>query len=242
MAAMGDEITYIGSDNQKFPDVSDALCKPNGLLAFGGNLSESRLVEAYQRGIFPWFDSDDLYVHWWSPDPRAVLFPNDLHVSRSLAKLLRQNKYVVTLDTDFRQVIQQCAKPREDGAGTWITAAMQKAYESLFQAGLAHSIEVWDINGDLAGGLYGVSLGRMFFGESMFSAHANTSKIALVALLSYLKKLGFYCLDCQMMTPHLASLGAKDISRKEFVNLLEESNRYKSTIGPWVMDDKGAYN
>lgn len=232
-ATVAEEVAYLGTDNQAFPDVSCALSKPNGLLAFGGDLSESRLITAYELGIFPWFDSDDYYVHWWSPDPRAVLFPNDLHVSRSLTKLLRQNRYRVKFDTDFSQVIQQCAKPREPNSGTWITAAMQQAYENLFRAGIAHSVEVWDRNGQLAGGLYGVSLGRMFFGESMFSAQKNASKIAIVALLRHLEEIRFNCLDCQMMTPHLASLGAKNISRAEFVKMLEKSNRHKSITGPW---------
>ncbi len=239
---MGKEITYIGSDDQEFPDVSCALSNPNGLLAFGGSLSASRLIDAYQRGIFPWFNSDDNYVHWWSPDPRAVLFPNDLHVSRSLEKLLKQNKYHVKFDTDFNHVIQQCAKPRKNDSGTWITASMQEAYISLFQTGLAHSIEVWDKSGRLAGGLYGVSLGRMFFGESMFSVQANTSKIALVTLLRHLKKLDFIGLDCQMMTPHLASLGARNVPRREFVDLLKGSNRFQSIIGAWLLEGEGANN
>ncbi len=227
----------MGSNNQPFPALNRALSAPNGLLAFGGDLSETRLINAYRQGIFPWFDSDDLYVHWWSPDPRAVLFPNELHVSRSMGKLLRKNKYRVSFDTNFAGVISRCASVHSRTGGTWITHSMQEAYKALFDTGLAHSVEVRDDNNLLVGGLYGVSLGRMFFGESMFSVQANTSKIALLTLVRHLAKLDFICLDCQMMTQHLKSLGARNIARNEFVNLLQQSNQHSSIMGPWTMEE-----
>ena len=242
MNSSDEEIPYLGTDSQPFPDVNQALSAPNGLLAFGGDLSETRLINAYRQGIFPWFDSDEFYVHWWSPNPRAVLFPDELHVSRSMKKLLRQNKFRVSFDTDFAGVISLCASVHSRTGGTWITQSMQRAYEALFHKGLAHSVEVRDKNNLLVGGLYGVSLGRMFFGESMFSVQANTSKVALLTLVRHLHKLNFVCLDCQMMTNHLKSLGARNIRRKDFVNLLQRSNQHSSIIGPWTMDDGATAN
>ena len=230
---MSEELPYLHSDEQPFPDPGTALTEPNGLLAYGGQLNESRLIEAYSKGIFPWFNSDDSHMLWWSPDPRAVLFPAELHVSKSLGKLLRQKKYRVTFDTDFQQVISQCANLRANTGGTWITDVMQNAYESLHVSGIAHSIEVWNSKGVLAGGMYGVSLGRMFFGESMFRLESNTSKIAVHALIQRLIQWDFTCLDCQMMSPHLESIGTREISRTLFITLLEQSNKYTSIIGPW---------
>jgi len=237
---MSKEISYLGSVNQPFPDVDRALSVPNGLLAFGGDLSEARLVAAYQQGIFPWFDSDEFYIHWWSPDPRAVLFPDEVHVSRSMKKLLRQNKFSVSFDANFVEIIALCASTHSRTSGTWITQSMQQAYIALFDSGLAHSVEVWDENNSLVGGLYGVSLGKMFFAESMFSLQANTSKIALLTLVQHLRSIKFVCLDCQMMTQHLKSLGARNVSRKHFVSLLQRSNQFPNIPGPWINNNEGA--
>ncbi|MBV1905974.1 MAG: leucyl/phenylalanyl-tRNA--protein transferase [Pseudomonadales bacterium] len=221
---------YLGSKDLAFPAIHTALKDPNGLLAYGGELSEARLIEAYSQGIFPWFNDDDTHILWWSPNPRAVLYPPKMHVSRSLRKLIKQDKYHFSFDSAFSQVMYLCAATRPD---TWITQAMQNAYLGLHNNGIAHSIEVWNENNELVGGLYGVSLGRMFFGESMFSLEPNTSKLAIYKLMGHLLALEFICLDCQMITAHLASLGAIEISRNKFAQLLEQSNEYASIIGVW---------
>lgn len=191
---------------------------PNGLLAAGGDLSPDRLIQAYRHGCFPWFQ-DGQPILWWSPDPRTVLLPDELHVSRSLAKVLRQQRYRVTFDTDFAAVIRACAEPRTYADGTWITDSMQAAYLELHQRGLAHSVEVWD--GDaLVGGLYGLGMGQLFFGESMFSRADNASKVGFATLVEHLKDWGFVLIDCQMPTQHLESLGARSIPRSEFARYL----------------------
>ena len=197
-----------------FPPLESALDEPNGLLAAGGDLSPERILTAYRAGIFPWFNEDDPIL-WWSPNPRMVLFPNELKISRSLKKTLRNKPYEVRVDSAFSQVMHACAAPRKDQLGTWIHPEMVKAYTTLHEMGFAHSIETW-MDDELVGGLYGLALGKIFFGESMFSRQPDVSKIALVHLVEQLKNWGFGLIDCQVNTTHLASLGARDISRKEF--------------------------
>jgi leucyl/phenylalanyl-tRNA--protein transferase len=202
-----------------FPPVERALTDPNGLLAAGADLSAARLLDAYAQGIFPWFSDEDPLL-WWSPDPRMVITPNELHVSKSLRRTIRSGRYTVTFDRDFRGVMAGCAEPRRDHDGTWITRDMVEAYEDLARLGYAHSVEVWS-GSALAGGLYGVALGRMFYGESMFSRRPDASKVALVFLVRQLERWGFEMIDCQMSTPHLASMGAREIPRAEFLRRLQ---------------------
>lgn len=219
-----------------FPQVDQALSDPNGLLAAGGLLTSEWLLAAYQRGIFPWFEQGDPIL-WWSPDPRLVLFPDRVHLSRSLRKLVRKKLYVLTLDRDFPQVIAACSAPRDGSDGTWITPAMQHAYCELHDLGHAHSVEVWD-DGELVGGLYGVAIGRVFFGESMFSARANTSKLALVYLARQLQQWQFELIDCQVRTRHLQSMGAQEISRREFLRSLQRGVTMQSDKEPWQFDSQ----
>lgn len=206
-------------DCAAFPDVSRALKHPDGLLAFGGDLSPERLEQAYRRGIFPWFSAGDPIL-WWSPDPRTVLFPERLRVSRSLHKRLRKEPFRVTMDRDFGGVIRGCAAPRDAQGGTWILPEMVDAYETLHRRGFAHSVEVRQ-DGALVGGLYGVAVGRAFFGESMFSRASDASKVALIHLCERLAHWGFGLIDCQMRTEHLIRLGAVEIPREEFVRRLD---------------------
>lgn len=217
-----------------FPPVTAALRDPNGLLAAGADLSPARLLDAYARGIFPW-SSDDEPLLWWSPDPRMVLWLRALHVSRSLGRVLRSARYRVTLDTAFRGVMAGCAAPRRDGDGTWITQGMMEVYARLAALGHAHSVEAW-AGPELAGGLYGVALGRMFFGESMFSRRPDASKVALVTLARQLDRWGFELVDCQMSTPHLASLGARETPRAEFLRHVGRLVRLPAVPAPWVLD------
>jgi leucyl/phenylalanyl-tRNA---protein transferase len=218
-----------------FPPVERALEEPNGLLAAGADLSVERLIRAYERGIFPWY-SDGQPILWWSPDPRMVLFPDQLKIPRSLKKRLARRDYEVTADTAFEEVIRGCAAPRRDHDGTWITADMLAAYVRLHRAGYAHSVETW-IGGRLAGGLYGVALGRMYYGESMFTRVPDASKIALVHLVRQLERLGFGMIDCQMATAHLARFGAREIPRAGFVRELGELVNYPRTARKWRLDD-----
>lgn len=247
--------------DELFPSVGRALESPNGLLAAGGDLSVPRLLQAYRSGIFPWFNPGEP-VLWWSPDPRMVLIPGELNVSRSLARVLRNSPFEVRCDTAFERVMRGCAAPRsryraglagnsntlqakpadcgsvrlaavpapDDGdapsqGGTWIGEDMIRAYCLLHQQGHAHSVETW-LDGRLAGGLYGVSIGRMFYGESMFSVVSNASKFALAHLARQLERWRFGMIDCQMSTPHLASLGAREIPRSEFIPALQELIHY----------------
>lgn len=203
-----------------FPAVESALIEPNGLLCAGADLSPERLLAAYQRGIFPWFSPGEPIL-WWSPDPRMVLLPQQLVLRRSLLKVLRNRPYEVRLDSDFAAVMAACAAPRQPGQGTWISNEMQAAYLRLHQLGHAHSVEVWQ-DGRLIGGLYGVALGRVFFGESMFSRVHDASKIALAHLCRFLDQRGFAMIDCQMYTDHLASLGARPVPRHDFVQRLQQ--------------------
>jgi len=214
-----------------FPPVRRALREPNGLLAAGGDLSAGRLLEGYRHGIFPWYSAGDP-VLWWSPDPRMVLFPSELKVSRSLAKTLRNRSYEVRFDSAFHEVIESCAAPRKGAPGTWIGDAMIDAYIELHRLGHAHSVETW-IDGELRGGLYGVALGGVFFGESMYSRARDASKIALAALVGRLKSDGFGLIDCQMHTRHLESLGAREIPRARFSGLLEELIQSPRSPGTW---------
>lgn len=217
-----------------FPPVELALREPDGLLAVGGGLEPERLLNAYRHGIFPWY-SEGQPILWWSPDPRTVLFPEQLKVSRSLRKTLRQRRFDVSLDTDFAGVIRGCAEPRRDEPGTWITTEIRQAYEHLHGMGLAHSVETWQ-NGHLVGGLYGVALGRAFFGESMFSRISDASKVAFVHLVRQLAAWDFALIDCQVHTRHLASLGAVDIPRRDFIQRLEAAVQYPHRRGPWRFD------
>ena len=205
--------------NQPFPPLSLALTEPNGLLAAGGELTTERLINAYENGIFPWY-SDEQPLLWWSPDPRMVLIPAEFKISRSLGKRLRKADYEVRCNTRFESVMRACAAPRKGLAGTWITDDMIAAYHALHRRGIAHSVETW-INGELAGGLYGVALGRMFYGESMFTRVPDASKIALAHLARQLDRWQFGLIDCQMQTAHLASFGAREIPRATFVRDLK---------------------
>jgi leucyl/phenylalanyl-tRNA--protein transferase len=204
---------------QPFPPLACALAEPNGLLAAGGELSAERLIDAYRQGIFPWY-SEGQPLLWWSPDPRMVLTPGEFKISRSLGKRLKKGDFEVRVDSTFETVMRACAAPRGARAGTWITDGMVAAYTALHRRGLAHSVETW-IDGELAGGLYGVALGRMFYGESMFTRATDASKIALAHLARQLQRWGFGLIDCQMNTAHLASLGAREIPRADFVRQLK---------------------
>ncbi len=219
-----------------FPPLETALVKPNGLLAAGGDLSPERLIEAYRSGIFPWFNANETIL-WWSPDPRMVLFPSELRISRSLNKILRNSNYEVRVDSAFSQVIQACAEPRKGQSGTWIHSDMVSAYTVLHEMGLAHSVETW-VGGELVGGLYGIAQGKMFFGESMFSRIHDASKIAFVHLVKQLERWNFKMIDCQMKTTHLASFGAREIPRKEFSQKLKELVNYSNQIEKWQFDNE----
>jgi len=200
--------------NIGFPDTQLAESDPNGLLAIGGDLSETRLLDAYRRGIFPWY-SVGQPILWWSPAPRMVLYPRELHVSRSLRKAMRNRGYEVSVDMAFDAVIRACAAPRDETGGTWLLPEMIASYTALHRSGYAHSIETW-YAGELVGGLYGVMIGRVFFGESMFSRRSDASKMAFALLAELGEKLPLRFIDCQIHTPHLASLGARPIPREEF--------------------------
>jgi leucyl/phenylalanyl-tRNA--protein transferase len=217
-----------------FPPVDVALTDPNGLLAAGGDLSPQRLLDAYARGIFPWFGDDDP-VLWWSPDPRMVLFSAELKVSRSLRRVVKSERFTVTMDKAFTAVMAGCAEPRPGQDGTWITPDMTGAYTLLARLGYAHSVEAWQ-DGALVGGLYGIVIGRMFFGESMFARATDASKVAFVHLVRQLQRWEMPMLDCQMSTRHLASLGAREIPRARFVADVERLVSLPPIPGPWQFD------
>ena len=217
-----------------FPPVERALKDPNGLLAAGADLSLPRLLEAYRHGIFPWFSGTEPIL-WWSPDPRMVLHCDELKVSRSLGKSVRNKGYEVRIDTAFSEVLNHCAEPRAGEPGTWLGTEMRRAYLALHRAGYAHSFETWR-GDDLVGGLYGVAIGRMFFGESMFSRATDASKVALVKLVSFLKAKGFPMIDCQMRTPLLESLGAREIPRRAFLRNLATLVNYPEPASKWGTD------
>lgn len=204
---------------QAFPALDQALEEPNGLIAVGGCLSPQRIVNAYRCGIFPWFNAEDPIL-WWSPDPRLILFPDRLIISRSLNKTLRKQLFEIRYDCAFDEVMRACAAPRPDQMGTWITNDMHHAYQQLHQQGIAHSFEAWQ-DGELVGGLYGIAIGQVFFGESMFHRKTDASKVAFVHLVQRLKTWGYQLIDCQVSSDHLFSLGAEEITRHEFAGLLD---------------------
>ncbi|GDX85052.1 leucyl/phenylalanyl-tRNA--protein transferase [Methylococcaceae bacterium] len=207
------------NSSQPFPPLRNALCEPNGLLAIGGCLSSERLINAYRQGVFPWFSGNEPIL-WWSPNPRLVLFPAKLHISKRLAKTLRQKKFDVTTNQAFDLVISKCAELRVNAEGTWISADIQRAYSKLHREGFAHSFEAWH-DGELVGGLYGVALGNVFFGESMFCTRSDASKVAFTYCVHYLQSLDFQLIDCQVRSEHLVGLGAQEISRTDFSRLLK---------------------
>ncbi|MCU0840834.1 MAG: leucyl/phenylalanyl-tRNA--protein transferase [Thiobacillaceae bacterium] len=224
--------------NDHFPPVAQALVEPNGLLAAGADLSAARLLDAYRRGIFPWFNPGEPIL-WWSPDPRMVLFPDEFRVSRSLVRRLRRGDYALRVDSAFVAVMRACAAPRGGQRGTWIGDAMIAAYSLLHALGHAHSVEVWmagEQGPELAGGLYGVALGGVFYGESMFSCRTDASKIALARLVEQLRRWGYGLIDCQMATAHLASLGAREIPRADFVAWLDRLTTLPGRPGTWTFD------
>ena len=213
-----------------FPPTEEA--EDDGLLAVGGDLTKERLLAAYSKGIFPWYEAGQPIL-WWSPDPRLVLTPETLKISRSLRKILRKQQFEIRFDTAFEKVIKACADVRtEQGEGTWIIPEMQQAYTELHQDGFAHSVESW-LDGELVGGLYGISLGQCFFGESMFSTRNDSSKVALVALVEFSREVGIRMIDCQMTTPHLLSLGASEIQRKKFLTNLKILLEQPTLKGSW---------
>jgi leucyl/phenylalanyl-tRNA---protein transferase len=220
------------SDDRPFPPLERALNDPNGLLAAGGDLSPYRLIRAYRSGVFPWY-SEGQPILWWSPDPRMVLYIDEFRVSRSLRKRVRQNIYQITFDTAFVEVVRNCARVSRTGQyGTWITPAIIDAYACLHELGYAHSVEAW-LGDQLVGGLYGLALGRMFFGESMFASRTDASKVALVALAGRLEQLGIPLIDCQQETSHLASFGARPIARRRFAAHLGELINSEQPPGAW---------
>lgn len=219
---------------QPFPPVDTALDYPNGLLAAGGDLSPATLLCAYRQGIFPWFSPEDPIL-WWCPDPRMVLYPQKLKISRSFKRALRQKDYEIRIDSAFVEVMKKCAEPRDGQRGTWITGQMIDAYSKLHELGIAHSVETWS-SGILVGGLYGISLGKMFFGESMFSRKTDASKIAFAHLVRFLEKEGVAMIDCQMKTAHLESLGAEEIPRELFCRLVAELTSMPDLAGNWRMN------
>jgi len=215
------DITWLdpSNPNEPFPSVGKALKNPEGLLAAGGCLKEKRLLNAYRNAVFPWYE-DGQPILWWSPNPRGVLFTKKLHLSASLRKTIRKLDWTVTFDGDFRKTVMACATPRSYARGTWITDEMKNAYCELHQSGHAHSIELWDQQERLVGGIYGVLIGRMFFGESMFSFQTNASKVALAYLAIHMHHWGFPLLDCQLPSAHLSSLGAESITRSTYLKLM----------------------
>jgi leucyl/phenylalanyl-tRNA--protein transferase len=218
---MTTSIYWLDADTCQFPDYSYALSEPNGLLAAGGDLSPERIINAYALGIFPWFNEDDPIL-WWCPDPRSILIPRDFSPSRSLVKFMRNTEYKITFNQCFSDVMELCAAPRTKQDGTWINEDMVEAYSQLNELGYAHSVEYWR-NGKLEGGLYGLSIGKAFFGESMFSLSANASKVAFSHLCDKLNKHDFELIDCQVHSPHLESLGAFEVPRHEFLQLLQDA-------------------
>ena len=224
-------IFWLSDNDISFP--SPHLAEAEGVLAMGGDLKPQRLLRAYQMGIFPWYNEGEPII-WWSPDPRFVMYPSKLKVSKSMRKVLRDNIFHVTVDTDFKAVIENCQQTyRPDQGGTWITDDMLEAYLELHDLGFAHSVEVWQ-EGDLVGGLYGVSLGKCFFGESMFTKVSNASKTGFIILVKKLTALGFDLIDCQTHTSHLESLGAEDMDREEFLNYLKQNNKKETLRGKWT--------
>ncbi|MGH1471249.1 MAG: leucyl/phenylalanyl-tRNA--protein transferase [Cellvibrionaceae bacterium] len=234
------QLPWLDHNSIEFPSIENAFVDPNGLLAAGGDLSPQRLVEAYCRGIFPWYE-DNQPILWWSPDPRLILAPDEIHISKSMAKILRKGQFRVTADLAFKEVICACSNiKRERQHGTWIINEMVEAYTNLHDLGHAHSIEVWK-DSKLVGGLYGVAVGAAFFGESMFSDVSNASKIALISLSNYLSNRGYQVIDCQMETAHLKSMGAEVVSRIDFKSILDQcvtkDNKSNFYLKKWNLND-----
>jgi len=226
-------ITQLDANNphQAFPDVEQAAHDPNGLLAIGGDLTTERLMNAYRHGIFPWYNHGSPIL-WWSPDPRMIFIPERFQPSRSLRKILRRGEFTITWDQAFDSVISACAEPRQDDQGTWISDDMIRAYQKLHQSGHAHSIEAWK-HGALAGGLYGVTIGQVFFGESMFSRTSNASKAALANFMLLAENWQYQLIDCQVYSDHLASMGAQLIPRTIFTGLLDLYCQARTTPHAW---------
>ncbi len=222
-------LPQLSEHSVSFPDTQRALAEPNGLLAFGGDLSVERMVSAYRQGIFPWFSEQDPLL-WWSPDPRAVLYPGQFHISRSMARFHRASGYQVTIDQDFLAVIHGCATQRTDG--TWITTGVIEAWQALYHAGHAHSVEVWQ-GTQLIGGLYGMALGQLFCAESMFSRAENASKTALMRFCHHFQAHGGGLIDCQILNPHTASLGVTEISRHRYLQHLRTLQNRELHAGCW---------
>lgn len=222
-------IRGLAMENFSFPPVESSLW--NGIVAVGGDLSPGRIVEAYRRGIFPWYSENEPII-WWSPNPRFVLFPGEIRIAKTMKPVLKKQIFHITYDSSFAEVIHRCSLPRRGQPETWITRDMAEAYCKLHEMGYAHSVEAWH-DGMLAGGLYGLSLGGCFFGESMFSLMSNSSKAALITLVRSLAKLNFTMIDCQVYTEHLKSLGARHIPREEFIRLLGESLCAETIQGSW---------
>ncbi|KZY66859.1 leucyl/phenylalanyl-tRNA--protein transferase [Oleiphilus sp. HI0068] len=222
--------------NDDFPPIEQALRDPDGLLAAGGDLSPERLIHAYSRGIFPWF-SDDQPILWWSPDPRCVVIPDEVHISKSLKKHIRQKQPRLSFDQAFPEVIRHCAR-LDSEEGTWITEEMEEAYYALHELGVAHSVEVWE-NEELVGGLYGLAIGCCFFGESMFSLKPNASKVAFACLSQQLHKWGYAIIDCQVENPHLLTLGAKCIDRSDFLSILNKNIKRSPLHSEWAFANQG---
>lgn len=228
------KLPWLSDSDLAFPSPSRALQDPDGLLAVGGDLRPARLQLAYEQGIFPWYQEDQPIL-WWSPSVRMVLLPEDLKVSASMRKLLRRQVFQISFDSAFARVIQQCAALREEWPGTWITPEMQSAYCQLHGMNIAHSVEVWQ-EGELVGGLYGIAMGQMFFGESMFSMRDNASKVAFIALTRQLQEWGYRVIDCQVPSAHLQSLGAREMPRPAFLTLLEQYRDRPGNAGRWTME------
>ena len=224
-------LSFLNDNLTGFPSPEYALSEPNGLLAIGGDLHPERLLQAYYQGIFPWFNASDPIL-WWSPDPRAVFVPGKMHISNSLKKFINQSQWRITLDMAFPDVMVGCAQPRTKQDGTWITPEIQMAYLELHRLGHAHSIEIWQ-DDRLIGGLYGLAIGQVFCGESMFHRQTNASKVAMVALNQYTLNHGFKLIDAQVMNPHLQSLGAKSLKRRDFLTLLRTFREGSVSASTW---------
>lgn len=231
------ELPWLDPDTRpEFPSVDGALNDPPGLLAFGGTLNEHWLLEAYRNGIFPWFNVGEPIL-WWSPDPRMVIYPQEFRVRRSLKKILRKQPFEITLDQDFSGVLQGCAAARNYTEDTWITPEIQAAYLDLHRKGYAHSVEAW-LDGKLVGGLYGLAIGRIFCGESMFARATDASKVAFVHLVEQLKAWQFELIDCQVYTDHLASFGAREVARTEFLDALKLYAASPMPLGMWTLEQR----
>ena len=228
-------LPWLDPHRPDFPDAAEALSEPNGLLAAGGDLSPARIIQAYRQGIFPWYE-DPQPILWWSPNPRTVLYPGQFHLSRSLRKTIRKGDYRATMDRHFASVIEHCGRLRRYREGTWITGDMQRAYQELHKLGIAHSVEIWR-DDQLAGGLYGIALGKVFFGESMFSLEPDASKIALWLLTRTLLERDFHLIDCQVDSPHLTSLGATRVDRSDYLKSLRMHAHPPDPVGHWQLDE-----